>query len=224
MTSWARSRAPSFMSRRPTWVFAVDRLTCRWDAISALDRPSPTRVRTSRSRSVISSTAAAGRCLGSGRLVNSSMSRRVTAGARSASPAATTRIAVSRSAGRVSLSRKPLAPARSAAKTYSSRSKVVRISTRTAEVCGSAVICRVASMPSVPGIRMSIRTMSGFSRRAISTASAPVAASPTEARSDAVSTRTRKLPRTRAWSSATSTRIVMPRCPQALCSRAGTGR
>ena len=66
----------------------------------------------------------------------------------------------------------------------------------------------------MPGIRMSIRTTSGFSRRASSTASAPVAASPTEVRSGAVSTRMRKLPRTRAWSSATSTRIVMPRCPR----------
>ncbi len=38
-------------------------------------------------------------------------------GAKSASPAATTRIAVISSAGSVSLSRKPLAPARSAANT-----------------------------------------------------------------------------------------------------------
>src|ERR1017187_526393 len=118
---------------------------------------------------------------------------------------------------RVSLSRKPLAPARSAAKMYSSRSKVVRISPRTAEVSAAAVICLVASIPSMPGIRISIRTMSGFPRRASSTASVPVAASPTEARSGAVSTRMRKLPRTRAWSSATSTRMVMPPCLPALC-------
>ena len=128
MTSRARSRAPNFMSRRPTWVFAVERLTCSRDAISVLDRPRPISVRTSRSRSVMSPAAAGGRGRGSGCRVNSSMSRRVTAGASSASPAATTRIASSRSAGRVSLSRKPLAPARSAPKTYSSRSNVVRIS------------------------------------------------------------------------------------------------
>src|SRR5487761_1571293 len=67
MTSWARSRAPSFMSSRPMWVLAVDRLTCRWEAISVLDRPSPTRVRTSHSRPVISSRAAAGRGRGAGR-------------------------------------------------------------------------------------------------------------------------------------------------------------
>ena len=188
-------------------------------AISVLDRPRPTRVSTSRSRSVTSSSAFAGRGAGSGRRVNSSMSRRVAPGASSASPAATTRIAASRSAGGVSLSRKPLAPARRAAKTYSSRPKVVRISTRTAEVSGATVIRRVASIPSMPGMRMSISTTSGRSRRAASTASAPVAASPTEARSGAVSTRMRKLPRTRAWSSATSTRMVMPRHRSA-----GTGR
>ena len=48
-----------------------------------------------------------------------------------------------------------------AAKAYSSRSKVVRMSTR---VCGSSwTIRRVASMPSVPGMRTSIRTTSGRS-------------------------------------------------------------
>src|SRR6266699_2187231 len=69
MTSWARSRASSFMSRRPTWVLAVERLMWSWDAISVLDRPSPIRVSTSRSRSVIASSTAAGRCRGSGRRV-----------------------------------------------------------------------------------------------------------------------------------------------------------
>ena len=83
----------------------------------------------------------------------------------------------------------------------------------------AAAMRRVASMPSMPGMRMSISTTSGFSRQAASTASAPVAASPTEARSGAVSTRMRKLPRTRAWSSATSTRMVMRRYQSA-----GTGR
>ena len=84
---------------------------------------------------------------------------------------------------------------------------------------GAAVICPVASIPSMPGIRISISTMSGFSRRASSTASVPVAASPTEVRSGAVSTRMRKLPRTRAWSSATSTRIVTRLCPLAETGR-----
>ena len=58
------------------------------------------------------------------------MSCRVTLGASSDSPPATTRIPSSSWAGGVSLSRKPLAPARSAPKTYSSRSNVVSTSTR----------------------------------------------------------------------------------------------
>ena len=82
------------------------------------------------------------------------------------------------------------------------------MSTFAAAVCSDPVICRVASMPSMPGIRMSISSTSGFSRVAISTASAPVAASPITCKSGAVSMRSRKLPRTRAWSSATSTRII----------------
>ena len=58
------------------------------------------------------------------------MSRRVTLGARSASPAATVRIALSSSSSGRLFSAKPLAPASSASKTYSSRSNVVRMSTR----------------------------------------------------------------------------------------------
>ena len=84
-------------------------------AISALERPRATSASTSRSRSVSTSSGARRRpTSGSGRRANSSISRRVTRGASSASPAATTRTAASRSSGRVSLSRKPLAPARSA--------------------------------------------------------------------------------------------------------------
>src|SRR6266566_2092838 len=49
------------MSRRLTWVLAVDMLTCSRAAISVLDRPSPIRVRTSRSRSVTSASLAAAR-------------------------------------------------------------------------------------------------------------------------------------------------------------------
>src|SRR6266566_4478575 len=68
------------------------------------------------------------------------------------------------------------------------------MSTLAAPACSDPVIRRVASMPSMPGIRMSISSTSGFSRMAISTASAPVAASPITCRSGAVSTRSRKLP------------------------------
>ena len=62
-------------------------------------------------------------------LVNSWISRRVTPGASSASPAATTRTASNSRSAVTSFSRNPLAPARSASKTYSSRSNVVRMRT-----------------------------------------------------------------------------------------------
>ncbi len=53
---------------------------------------------------------------------------------------------------------KPDAPAFSAENTYSSRSKVVSTSTRVGTP--AATICRVASTPSITGIRMSMRTTS----------------------------------------------------------------
>ena len=55
----------------------------------------------------------AGSCAGE-RRTNSSITERVTAGAMSASPRATTSMAASSSSGGASLSMKPLAPARSA--------------------------------------------------------------------------------------------------------------
>ena len=71
-------------------------------------------------------------------------------------------MAFSSSVGWVSFSRNPLAPARRAWKTYSSRSNVVRTSTRVAAVRSSAAMRRVASMPSTPGMRMSMSTTSGL--------------------------------------------------------------
>ena len=79
-------------------------------------------------------------------------------------PAAPTLTARASSAGSVSLSTKPLAPARSAATTYSSAANVVRTRTFTSADSGLEVMCRVASMPSMPGIRMSISTTSGRCR------------------------------------------------------------
>ena len=79
-------------------------------------------------------------------------------------------------------------------------------------VSGAAQIRRVASMPSISGIRTSISTTSGRICSARATASAPVPASPTTVRSGARSTSTRKLPRSSAWSSAISTRtLTLPR-------------
>jgi len=90
---------------------------------------------------------------------NRANSRLVTLGETTASPAATLRIAETKSSGGVSLSRNPLAPARIAPTTCSSRSKVVITSTR--EPASDEVISAVAATPSRPGIRTSMRTTSG---------------------------------------------------------------
>ena len=67
---------------------------------------------------------------------------------------------------------------------------------------------RVASTPSIRGIRMSIRMTSGLWRRASSTASTPSAASATTRRSGWASRIIRKPARISAWSSAMSSRSV----------------
>ena len=72
--------------------------------------------------------------------------------------------------------------------------------TRAAAVSGSVVMARVASMPSRTGIRMSIRTTSGWCWRTMATACAPSAASPSTSMSGAAPTMTTKPPRTSAWS------------------------
>jgi hypothetical protein len=69
------------------------------------------------------------------------------------------------------------------------------------------VICRVASSPSIPGIRMSISTTSGAFSATAATAPAPFAASPTTLMPSAASRITQKPARTSSWSSTTSTRI-----------------
>src|SRR5690606_11428804 len=130
-TACTRSRSPSFARTFPTCVFTVVSLTTSSAAISAFDSPRATCASTSRSRSVSVSSPGGGassRTAGS-RDANRSSSRRVTLGATIASPAATIRIACTRSSGGESFSRNPLAPARTASITYSSRSNVVRIST-----------------------------------------------------------------------------------------------
>ena len=82
---------------------------------------------------------------------------------------------------------------------------MVRISTRAGG--SAAVIRRVASMPSIAGIRTSITTTSGRSRSNPRTASAPSIASPTTSMSSSASRIMRNPPRISAWSSAMSTRI-----------------
>ena len=81
---------------------------------------------------------------------------------------------------------------------------------RTPADLGEDVICRVASMPSSTGMRTSISSTSGLADRATATASAPLAASPTTARPGVAATMPQNPTRTRAWSSATATEIVIP--------------
>jgi DNA-binding NarL/FixJ family response regulator len=85
-----------------------------------------------------------------------------------------------------------------AATTSSSVSNVVRISTRTPARFSSAVIRRVASMPSMSGIRMSISTTPGCSSPARATASAPDAASPATSMSGSLSSSIRNVARSSA--------------------------
>jgi hypothetical protein len=211
MTSWARSRAPSRPMMRLTCVFTVSGLRCSTSAISALLRPRATRVSTSRSRADSSPSCSAmaspvaGAASGSRRA--RAMIRAVGPGESSASPAATVRIPSSSSAGRVSLTRKPLAPARSAAMTWSSVSYVVSTRTLTPARSLSAAISRVASIPSRSGMRISMTITSTPTVRASATASRPVRASPTTSMSREAPTSIANAPRTRAWSSARSTRI-----------------
>ena len=98
-TSWARSRAWSLTIARLTWVRAVAGLRTSSPAISSLVRPCATRATTSRSRSVSTSIVGGASSGRTGRAANSSISRRVTLGDSSASPAATSRTARTRSAG-----------------------------------------------------------------------------------------------------------------------------
>jgi hypothetical protein len=146
-------------------------------------------------------------------------------GASSASPAATTLIASSSFSGGVSLSTNPLAPLRSASKTCSSSSKVVTTRIRGSGRWTTVAMTLVASSPCMIGMRMSISTTSGRSARAWRTAWIPSLASPTTHRSGAESTSIRNPVRTRASSSAISTRISSPG-PSALtggCPRPAAG-
>jgi hypothetical protein len=202
-------------SVRLTWVLTVSSVTTRRAAISALDRPAATSRSTSVSRGVSVRSAAEGAAplpapsaAECGRVrANSLISRLVTPGASRASPEATTRTPSNSRSAVTSLSRKPLAPARSASNTYSSRSNVVKISTRGAWPPSSAS-CRVASMPSVPGILTSISTTSGRADRQTRTASAPSAAVPSTVKSGWVSSSAAKPARTTSWSSATTIPIT----------------
>ena len=102
---------------RFTWVFTVFSEMNSSSASSSLERPLAMATSTSRPRSVMS--AKRGLSLREGRLENASISRRVTEGESSASPAATVRIASTSCSGGLRLRRNPEAPACRALKTYS---------------------------------------------------------------------------------------------------------
>ena len=91
----------------------------------------------------------------------------MTDGASSACPSASTRTAWTSSSAGASFTRKPLAPARRASMMYSSMSYVVMTSTRGGVRSAWATICRVASMPSMIGIRTSITMTAGRRRWAM---------------------------------------------------------
>ena len=190
-----------------TWVFTVVSLMKSSRPISAFDRPRARRRNTSSSRSV--SSPSSGGASWRGMRVKRAITRLVTLGERSASPAATVRIAARSCSGGSSLRTNPLAPARSASYTYSSRSNVVR--TRIRAFLSAERIRRVASSPSSSGMRMSIRTTVGSKRAAFSTASSPLLASATTSMSSSPPRSIRNPARTIDWSSATRTRIVIAR-------------
>jgi hypothetical protein len=87
-----------------------------------------------------------------------------------------------------------------------------------------ATIRRVASIPSMLGMRTSMRTTSGRSPSASPTASPPSPASPTTSMSSLASRIMRKPPRTSAWSSAITIRTLTARAPEAGVRGRGSRR
>ena len=100
-----------------------------------------------------------------------------------------------------------MAPALIAPTTAPSSSTLVRAMT---SVSGSSRrMCPVAVMPSITGMSMSMSTTSGCSSRAIFSACAPSAASPTTSNSGSSERNMRRPWRTTLWSSASRMRIVI---------------
>ena len=101
---------------RLTWVLIVDSSTTSSRAISRLESPRAMSSSTSRSRGVSSASLAWSASAGVGCWAMRSITRRVTDGESSESPAAIVCTAAISSSGRVRLSRNPDAPARRAPK------------------------------------------------------------------------------------------------------------
>src|SRR5690606_26551344 len=178
------------------WDFTVASLTKRASAMSRLVDPAATSRSTSISRSLNSSRSG---------LRTRSIRRAPTGGESTASPRAVAFTARSSSARGASFNRYPVAPASMAATTSRSVSYVVR--TRTRAGSSRSTISRIADTPSIPGIRRSMRTTSGSSAAALSTASLPSAASPTTSKASSLANIPRKPSRTTGWSSTRSRRI-----------------
>lgn len=120
-TSWARSRASSFVMARCTCARTVKGLRNIRSAISWLDRPVATRDTISRSRGVsTASRAESWGVVSSGVARNRATRERVAAGESSVSPPAIVRTASASSSAPMPLPTKPPAPARSARATFSS--------------------------------------------------------------------------------------------------------
>ncbi len=183
----ARNPSPVVLISRPPCAIELGRTSSSWRSSSSRQLRSPIsaarsvdstislNITVARTRSV-SESAGSG---AAGPSANAPSTRRVTPGDSKASPRATARTPCRSTSGSVSLTRKPLAPTRSASNTYSSTSNVVRITILVRSSCSSCTIRRVASSPSMPGMRMSMSTTSGTSSDAMRTASSPSSASPT---------------------------------------------
>ena len=196
---------PSLASTRPTWVLAVVSVINSRPRSQCCDRPRAISSSTSSSRaSQLSSCAGGGR---PGRQRGEPLDQ--PAGDRRREQRVPGRDEPDRAtscSGRASLSRKPLAPARSAAvdvlvEVEGGQHEDPRRGPRPV-----GEIRRVASMPSRPGIRTSIRTTSGASARG--PARPPRARRPPRRppRCRAAASRIIRNPaRTSAWSSAIST-------------------
>ena len=121
-------------------------------------------------------------------------------------PSTALRAASTSASGEASLRRYPDTPAWIASEIAPRDSSIV---IRMIFVSGEASrIRRVASMPSIPGIRTSMNTTSGVRSRACSTASSPLPASPTTTTASSESSSAVRSPsRVTGWSSTMSARI-----------------
>ena len=139
-----------------------------------------------------------------------SITRRVTDGESSESPAATAWIPATSSSGDVRLSRKPEAPASSAPKTNSSSSNVVRMTTFVPGTAASTSL--VAAIPSSRHADIHQDDVRP-ERRVRSTAARPSAASPTTTSPSSLPSTARRPARMRSSSSTRRTRTLTARPP-----------